>query len=208
MFTPLGGNLGAHSPQLTVRGQPCIVESGAVPINPKEGVMRTFPVRWRGVVLFLSLSPLEGLELVLETSGSPSGGSEEMEAVLTLPDGGVLTAGMTDGFSSGDGDGLVVRQDANGTILWARTYGDATDNMFLDVASLPDGGFLLAGWTQTGGNHDFWIVRIDSTGGLIWERRYGGSGEDQAWSVDVGADGYFVVGAPHRLAPVRPMSGP
>ena len=152
-------------------------------------------MRWlAGWILGFWSFPLAAQNLVLEQQGSTPGGSEEMEVVLPTVDGGLLYAGMSDGFSTGDGDGLAVLTDDSGGIRWARTYGDSADNMFIDAVEIPGQGFLLGGWTLTGGNYDFWLVRVDTLGNVLWEWRFGGAGDDQVWSVDRDGSDFLVAG--------------
>ncbi len=100
--------------------------------------------------------------------------AEEVESVIQTFDLGIVSAGFSDGFSAkGDGDAIVIKTDINGQLRWAKTYGDTTDNMAVDIKETPDTGLIFAGWTTTEGNYDFWIVKLDSSGNIQWERRFG-----------------------------------
>ena len=70
-----------------------------------------------------------------------------------------------------------------------------------------DGGFLLAGYTESSaaaggdvseasrGGSDYWAVRIDANGTKVWDKRLGGSGEDICYDVFPASDkSYFLVG--------------
>jgi hypothetical protein len=68
-----------------------------------------------------------------------------------------------------------------------------------------DGGFLLAGYTESPaggdvseasrGGSDYWAVRIDANGTKLWDKRLGGSGEDICYDVFPASDkSYFLVG--------------
>jgi len=152
------------------------------------------------LIPLVSLFLLTGLyaqdSLYLKIFGDPDGyGSEEIECVIQTSDFGIVSAGFSDGFSvDGNGDAIIIKTDKNGHIQWAKTYGDTTDNMAVDIKETPDGGLIFCGWTMTGGNYDFWIVKLNSAGSIQWEKRFGGSGDEQAWSVDIASDGYLVVG--------------
>ncbi len=69
----------------------------------------------------------------------------------------------------------------------------------------PDGGFLLAGSSQSGvdgskftpsrGGYDFWVVKLDAGGEVQWDRAYGGRADEELWTVlAVDAGGYILGG--------------
>ena len=82
-----------------------------------------------------------------------------------------------------------------GTALWDRTYGGIASDVPEAIAVLPDGGFALAGSTQSkgAGFRDFWLVRTDSDGTLLWDRTYGGHSEDRGGRFAVLIDGGFAL---------------
>ncbi len=124
-------------------------------------------------------------------------GAEEMEGLARTPDGGFVVCGWSDSYSeNGDGDALVVRFDAEGNVLWARTFGGTGDDMALDIEPAPNGGYLVSGWTQSFGvdETDGWILKLDEQGEVEWSKTYGGAGKEQFWSVARDADGYVLAG--------------
>ena len=125
-------------------------------------------------------------------------GAEEMEGVWNTSDGGYIVAGTSDSYSDGgDLDALVLKVDAGGNIEWARTYGGTGDDMAIGIQQTSDGGYIVAGWTESfgagAGKADFWVFKLDSSGTVEWANRYGGTGIEQAWSVDITSDGYYIV---------------
>lgn len=123
-------------------------------------------------------------------------GSEEMEAVIGTPGGGFVVCGITSSFTEEeDGDALLVKLNSEGSVAWAKTYGGPGEDMAIDVKNTPDGGFVVAGWTQSFGvaQTDAWVLKLDASGAVEWAKAYGGAGKEQAWSVDLTKDGGYVI---------------
>ncbi|MFZ5434337.1 MAG: hypothetical protein ACOZB3_11280 [Calditrichota bacterium] len=113
-------------------------------------------------------------------------------------DGGCIMAGKTNSFGAGEFDVYVIRTDSLGDSLWARTYGESGNECAYDLQSTSDGGYIIAGDTDSrgAGQSDFYLIKIDSNGDTLWTRTYGGSGRDQVPSVQQTADGgYFLAGS-------------
>lgn len=114
----------------------------------------------------------------------------------TFPDGGFIIAGTTYSFGSGGYDVYVVKTDEAGDTLWARTYGGAGNDYGYSVAQTMDGGYVVAGSTDSygAGGNDVYLVRIDSAGVKMWAQTYGGGGDDKGRSVEeTPADSGFVI---------------
>jgi uncharacterized delta-60 repeat protein len=85
----------------------------------------------------------------------------------------------------------------NPDTLWTRTYGGSYHDRAHAVQQTTDGGYIVAGLTQSfgAGNYDFYLVKTNPLGDTLWTRTYGGSSEDWATSLQQTADGgYIVVG--------------
>ena len=116
-------------------------------------------------------------------------------AVEQTADGGYIIAGDTRSFGAGGYDAWLIRTDARGDTLWTRTFGGPGDDGARSVVQTEDGGYLLAGCTESvgAGQGDVFLVRTDADGRELWSRTYGGTGLDQAFSVQQTADKGFVV---------------
>jgi len=80
---------------------------------------------------------------------------------------------------------------------WAKTYGGSNEEESYSVQQTSDGGFIMAGYTNSfgAGGTDAWVVKLDSDGTISWEKTYGGSDYDWASSIQQTIDGgYIVVG--------------
>ncbi len=86
--------------------------------------------------------------------------------VLDTPDGFVL-AGERKPTDADPGDNWLLRTDADGNVLWERTWGTATENRLLSVVPLGD-GFLATGdnWDANGVAHTS-LMRLDGWGTAI-----------------------------------------
>ncbi|MFZ2897815.1 MAG: T9SS type A sorting domain-containing protein [Saprospiraceae bacterium] len=130
------------------------------------------------------------------------GGSldDNLGGMKKTSDGGFVLAGTTysnDGdvlLNKGEYDAWILKIDEKGEILWSRTYGGTKIDGFGSVHEFPDGGFLLAGSTQSDdydipgnrGDFDAWALEIDKAGDILRSNTYGGSGEESArfWGED------------------------
>jgi hypothetical protein len=113
-------------------------------------------------------------------------------------DGGYILAGQTSSFGAGGNDVYVVKTDANGDTLWTSTYGGSADDRAYSVQQTSDGGYIIAGDTESfgAGCSDAYLVKTDSYGDTLWTRTYGGSFDDMGYSVQETSDsGYVLAGA-------------
>ena len=129
---------------------------------------------------------------------------DQAESVLPTADGGFVLAGRAQSFEDYDGDGWLLRLDADGQVLWQRAYGGSTRDSVRSVTETPDGGFVLAGISKSflvipehdpySDDGDMWVFKVNASGEVVWENTYGGRGEDSAYTVRATGDGGYVVG--------------
>ena len=88
------------------------------------------------------------------------------------------------------------------TLQTSFTYGGSGDDYANDVVQTSDGGFILAGASNSidgdvTGNHgglDFWIVKLTYNGEIEWQRSFGGSADEAATSIYQNSDSSYTVG--------------
>jgi predicted secreted protein len=142
--------------------------------------------------------------LKLDASGNAAwqktyGGSNSDMAyfIQQTSDDGYILAGETKSFGAGDYDAWVLKLDASGNTAWQKTYGGSMYDMASSIQQTSDGGYILAGNTDSfgAGGRDTWILKLDASGNVAWQKTYGGSDSDWASSVQQTSDwGYVVAG--------------
>lgn len=124
------------------------------------------------------------------------GGPDFDRGVFVSPteDGGYIAVGATKSVGEGAEDVYLVRTDAVGEKIWSRTYGGTAPDFGWSVHEI-DGGFIIAGFTQSSGqgDYDFYLIRTDSAGTSQWSRTFGGQGKDRCWSLLPTRDGGFAL---------------
>lgn len=87
-------------------------------------------------------------------------------------------------------------------ILWEKTYGAVNTERLFGAIATSDGGFLLAGTSnspinmdktsQGNGKVDAWIVKLNASGEKLWDKSVGGTEDDYIVDVKATPDGGFV----------------
>jgi len=164
-----------------------------------------------GCILLIT-NPLWSQSPVVEWQKLLGGNNGEYpNSIEHTSDGGFIVAGFTEGPDNGDitgyhgnplaGDLWVIKSDNAGNVQWKRCFGGFSQEVGGYIKQLPDGGYVLAGSSasvscQTGGPHgglDFWIVRLTNSGNIIWQKWFGGSQNEYCCSLDLTADGGFLI---------------
>ncbi|MBN4051482.1 hypothetical protein JYU16_01575, partial [bacterium AH-315-M05] len=117
-------------------------------------------------------------------------------SVQQTADGGyIMTGELRWVFGEGNGDVFLVKTDANGDTMWTKVYGGPWNEYGKSVDQTADGGYIVAGYTQSfgAGGWDIYLIRTDLNGDTIWTKTYGGSGSEYGYSVQQTADGGFIV---------------
>ncbi len=123
-------------------------------------------------------------------------------------DGGTVMAGYTRSYGVNGSDMWMLKTglttylwgNTTGTYqreYWNRTYGGPQDDGAFSVIQTSDGGYVLAGYTNSSGagGYDMWLVKTDANGTMQWNRTYGGPQDDVAKGVIQTSDGgYLLVG--------------
>lgn len=104
-------------------------------------------------------------------------------------------------------DGLLVKTDSSGNVQWTRTYGGAEGERVDSVIQTSEGGYALAGVTDSYNDErkpDFWLVKTDSNGIMEWSKTYTEQNTDSAKSLIQTSDGGYTLAGFVRQAIIDP----
>ena len=138
-------------------------------------------------------------------------GSDFLYSLQQTRDGGYILGGGSVSDSSGDktensrgtSDFWVVKIDSSGTITSQKTFGGAGTDALRRVRQTSDGGYILAGESDSDisgektensmGSTDNWIIKTDSLFNIQWQTTLGGAGLDYMQNIEQTADGNYIV---------------
>jgi hypothetical protein len=102
------------------------------------------------------------------------------------------------------GDIFLVKYDANGNVIWARSAGDTGDDLAANNSVDDSGNLYITGIFASSsitfgsitlmntGNYDMFIVKYDANGNVIWAKSAGGINGDWGYSVSVSGSGNMI----------------
>lgn len=147
-------------------------------------------------------------------------GDDRGQDLVQLEDGGYALIGYSkssDGDASvnkGQHDNWLLRTNAQGKLLWERSFGFLGHDHAYNIIATTDGGLLFNGFldvtasnglgqdkreahfNQKHGVGEYWVHKIDVAGNLQWRRYYGGTNNDRSYDALEAQDGgYVLVGA-------------
>ena len=173
-------------------------------INPNGDLVKSYVYGGDGNEKFLAVAALSGNESGYVVVGSSTAAS------AMYATNGVADWGHTAGADPLAMDGIVVKLDIHGDVIWTNNYGSIKDDEFRDVVVLPNNaGYLIVGYSA--GTSDFpgtnnWghydnsnydspdaiALKMDTNGMVTWSAHYGSEEYDEFNSVILLSDGSFI----------------
>ena len=141
-------------------------------------------------------------------------GIEISQDIAKTNDGGYVITGNT--FSSdtdisknnGESDIWLVKIDANGSLVWEKTFGGTQFDAAQGVIASKEGGFIVTGNSKStdvdvvanAGENDIWVIKTDDKGAIVWQKTFGGAGLDFGFdAIETDEGGIILVGETSSL---------
>lgn len=124
------------------------------------------------------------------------GGNEAARSIRQGPDKNFVITGITT-TGTNQGDAFLLKIQPNGSILWARNYGEAASyDIGNDLRIDKNGEIYVAGTTDHAGAgvEDGWIFKTTINGVQLWSRTYGGTNQDEFKGIELGCNEVLAVG--------------
>jgi hypothetical protein len=124
-----------------------------------------------------------------------------LSGVQAVDDGYVFAGCIRPYHTSGSWNFWLLRTNEDGDSLWSRTYGGDMDDECYMILNDDDGGFILAGTTQSYSAEwydDFWMIKVDANGDSVWSKVFGGWWLDVCYSAIRTSDGGYALAGSAR----------
>lgn len=167
----------------------------------------------------LRLDP-KGNELWQRTIGG--NGQEKLHSINKTPDGGYIIGGTSSSDTSlltpegkedkwgkkapskGNLDIWIIKLNAQGDMVWQKTYGGQYADELKAITPTKDGGYIVGCYSNSPksedkakdnfGEGDFWILKLNHNGDIDWEKTIGGSQDDNLFALIPTQDGGYLAG--------------
>jgi alpha-tubulin suppressor-like RCC1 family protein len=127
-----------------------------------------------GLVNRLNAGNTEALVIKLDSLGAIiwqktyAGGTwSAANSIQQTADGGYIVAGEMDTATNGYGDAWLLKLNSTGAVEWEKTYGGSGYDYAQSVSKASDGGYVIAGYSDSyGGNGDAFVLKLDVNGNV------------------------------------------
>ena len=110
-------------------------------------------------------------------------------------DGGYIVAGWANFNNMDYSEGCLIKTDANGDIIWTKTFGGNAFDWGSSIQQTTDSGYIITGGTGSygAGESDVWLIKTDASGDTIWTVTFGGDAYDWGSFVQQTTDGGYII---------------
>ncbi len=143
--------------------------------------------------VYLIKTDANGDSLWTKTFGGAN--DDEGYSIQQTTDGGYIITGHFSSFGAGYLNLYLIKTDANGDMVWSKIYGGPNGNVGYSVHQTLDGGYIIAGWTNSfgAGADDVYLIKTDTNGNSLWTKTFGRTNNDWGYSVQQTSDGGYIV---------------
>ncbi|MGB9595870.1 MAG: hypothetical protein ACPL7B_06270 [Candidatus Poribacteria bacterium] len=166
-----------------------------------KSISRKSSTSFRPYLLAQDSSGIKGLVAPLtiwEKQFDNNGNADAATDVVEGTDGNFVIVGATGpirfrlGYSS---DGMVIKIDPDGNLLWKRHFGDDRIDLFSSVIIKEDNYIIVGCKTCPPHARQAWLLELDPNGNIVKEKTFGGNYDDGAADIISTIDnGYLVIG--------------
>ena len=145
------------------------------------------------LILFHSNTAFSGKNWIKTYGGADD---DYARSIQQTTDGGYIVAGETWSFDAGKGDIWILKLGPDGSIDWQKTYGDEDEDLVRSIQQTIDGGYIVAGETESfgAGFRDAWILKLNADGTVEWQKTFGSpNNKDYVGSIQQTTDGGYIV---------------
>jgi hypothetical protein len=135
----------------------------------------------------------------------PGEGNGSIRGIDITGDGGIVATGYVGSREKGyqficdDGQGFILKTDANGNLQWEKILFSAPHGMRIEEVA---GGYAIGAnvWINESGKHhqNVCLILTDNKGGETFSGSYGGDGDDQVFDFGITTDGGYIFGGHSR----------
>ncbi len=91
---------------------------------------------------------------------------EEAFSGIQTADGEYIMTGVK-ATINGTGTGFLLKTNADGELLWNKTYANSGESVLYTIVQANDGGYAMAGYTSSSSEYlDFWLLKTDENGNI------------------------------------------
>jgi hypothetical protein len=121
-------------------------------------------------------------------------GDDHGTSVKQTDDNGYILTGIVD-FETGNSDTWLIKTNELGNLQWVKIFGGDEDDRGNSLKLASDGGYIIAGETDSFGMDSFnlWLIKTDENGDSLWTKTIGGNSSDVASDVCQTKDGGYVM---------------